>query len=259
MRTAPFSTSSYRTSAYQAQGDARSRATSVALALGIAALILLALLRMGGIVRPDFGDGRPLSTFDVSSEGKQAERTTRKAAAKAKQQAAAARTSPVTPRPVDVPQPPVPLSSLHLPGVMILNQSDYAATDIGKIKGTAGPALASNGGDAGDGDEPETVGRGPGGAPLYAAEWYREPTRAEMSTYLPHDGRTGWGMVACRTAERFRVEDCRELGETPGSGIARALRQASFQFLVRPPRRGGQPMIGVWVRIKFDLVRAPAE
>ncbi|MDQ3145181.1 MAG: hypothetical protein M3Q57_09960, partial [Pseudomonadota bacterium] len=101
----------------------------------------------------------------------------------------------------------------------------------------------------------QRVGTGPNGEPLYAAEWHREPTNAQLAGYLPKQMPQGGGsgLVACRTAERFRVEDCVELGSTPpGSRLAAAVRQAAWQFLVRPPRIGGRPQVGGWVRIRID-------
>ena len=47
-------------------------------------------------------------------------------------------------------------------------------------------------------------------------------------------------VIACKTAPRHRVTYCVVLGNGPaGSGLGRAVLNASWQFLVRAPRRGG--------------------
>jgi protein TonB len=99
----------------------------------------------------------------------------------------------------------------------------------------------------------ERVGTAPNGQPLYAAEWYREPDHAMMRSYLSGANGPGWGLIACRTAPDFRVEDCVGLGEYPqGSQIMRSALAAAWEFRVRPPRRGGQVLVGSWVRIRID-------
>jgi protein TonB len=99
----------------------------------------------------------------------------------------------------------------------------------------------------------ERVGTAPNGEPLYAAEWYREPAADMMRSYLSTARGPGWGLIACRTAPDYRVEDCVALDEYPdGSQITRSALAAAWEFRVRPPRRGGQPLVGSWVRIRID-------
>jgi len=160
------------------------------------------------------------------------------------------------------PAPPIPKPVIELPPrplqMIELTPEEYKSADISKL-GTVG-AGQSQGQQTAEGPRPgdsARVGTAPDGEPLYAAEWYREPTNTELGAYMPKrmpEG-GGWGMIACKTAPRFKVEDCVELGQGPaGSHLAGAVRQAAWQFLVRPPRIGGKPMIGQWVRIRIDYI-----
>jgi periplasmic protein TonB len=98
------------------------------------------------------------------------------------------------------------------------------------------------------------VGVAPDGSKLYAAEWAREPTDAELAFYIRGKGRPGaWGLIACKTIARFKVEDCRPIGESPGSGLGYAVTEAAWQFRVKPPRINGEYQVGTWVSIRIDL------
>ena len=167
---------------------------------------------------------------------------------------------PVT-RPEPKPVPPRPRLQLPKPAappnrpldLLVLSREEMAAADIRNL-GTAGGrgvTMASNS----DDDSP-VVGRGPRGETLYAAEWAREPTDTELGGYLPANAPDGYGLVACRTAPQNRVEDCVELGQSPrGSRLASAVRQAAWQFRVKPPRKNGRPLIGEWVQIRITYTR----
>jgi len=161
-----------------------------------------------------------------------------------------ARQQPVPPKLTKSEQVDTSSNPLNM---LVVSSDVFRSGDIARFmpRGEQQAAVA-----AAPGESDSSVGEGPGGAKLYNAEWYREPTSAEMDGYMPRNGvRSGYGMIICRTIADYRVEDCRELEEAPqGSGLARAVRLASWQFRVRPPRIGGKPMIGTWVRIRFDMI-----
>ena len=199
--------------------------------------------------RPEFAGDR-LITFDINAETEQDR-------SRSVQKQPEAVANPKPPRPA----PPTPKPEIKLPRrplqMIEVTPEEYKAADIATL-GTAGGAPArgpelAQGRSAGDSAR---VGTAPNGEPLYAAEWYREPTDTELAAYMPRSipgGADAWGLIACRTAPRYRVEDCVELGSSPGSRLAGAARQAAWQFLVRPPRIGGKPMVGEWVRIRITI------
>lgn len=228
----------------------RRRAAAVALTVLVHLLILLLLLRLAPRDFVPSGDQGSLATFNVGPPAA-AEREQRKAAPRPKQ-AAQARPPAALPPPRPVPQAtPVPQAKPDASGVIWLDREAFANSDItgkGKADGDA------EGEDTADSAAPYGPGQGPGGQRLYRAEWVREPTSAELRTFLPAAPKDSWGMIACQTIPDNRVDNCRTLGESPlGSRIATGMRRAAWQFLVRPPRVGGKPQIGVWVSIRIDF------
>lgn len=230
------------------------RSAAIILALIIEALIALLFLYM----TPAFHkkEEPKVVVFGIQAEGDNAESKSDNKQQKAKPKGgASAKTDASKPIPVPTPVPPPPVETKPQQNNFIrLSRSDMAASDLSRGASTA-PTGNSNSPDTGEtgfaaGDS-EVVGKGPNGEPLYAAEWYREPTDAELRSDLVTG--SGWGMIACRTAPNYRVEDCQEIGQSPrGSRLASAVRNAAFQFRVRPPRKGGQKLIGAWVRIRID-------
>jgi periplasmic protein TonB len=251
-----MATASYRPAANRHRASPGRRAASFLLALLIEVLLLLAFLTINfrERPRPEFEGGR-LTTFDVSAESEQDRSMQRQPQEQEQVKTRPPRVAPPVPRPaVELPERPLDM--------LIVSKEVYEASDISRL-GSNAPGYVKSARSGGSGRDPgdsERVGTAPDGQPLYAAEWYREPTNQELSAYLPKslpEG-GGWGLIACRTAERYRVTDCVELGNSPpGSHLAGAVRQAAWQFLVRPPRVGGRPMIGEWVRIRIDYSRGP--
>lgn len=238
--------------AYRYRPSARSRITAAALSLAICLGIALMLIWMGLVGAPPVEKREKVTAISFSTEP-----SDKVAGNQAAAKAARPKAAPVMPEtePQPRPQPtPTPSEAPKFDLAKPRPADPFAGFDLGKLPKRSGGASAGEGQNSAAAYGP---GEGPGGVRLYNAEWYREPTEAEVGPYMPKRNIDAeWAMIACRTVERNRVENCQELGESPrGSGLARALRQASWQFLVRPPRINGKPLVGEWVRIRFDFKR----
>lgn len=245
-------------SSYQNGASFRSRATSFLIAFAICALMVWLLIRLGvlpPIVKQETVTLKLLAEQNASAAAGSHTIDKKQHASRGKVRPTPA-VKPAASKPVQTPpHPPIPWM------VTPLSHEEFAASDISKLPSHAGegaPSGQSADGSGSGADSGSTYGpgEGPGGEQLFNAEWYVKPPQSALAFYLPPGASpVGYGMIACKTIPDYRVEDCRELGETPGSGLARALRQAAWQFRVRPPRKGGRPIIGAWVRIRWDQLR----
>ncbi|WP_230769347.1 hypothetical protein [Sphingomonas sp. Leaf4] len=245
----------------QAPVPLRRRVATLALVVGIHLLILWLLLHIAPtIMSPPPGPESALvvdmlPADRVAPAAAPAKQAARKAASGSA--ATAAPVERVAPPPDIPPPPPVPTAPSDdiWSRVIPMTGRDFARAAIapGKSAATEGAGSGAAKGDSGDGDAVADAGGGSGGGDrLYAADWYRRPTHAELSTYLSPRAQPGWGEIACRTIPNNQVTDCREIGQSArGSGLAGAVRQAAWQFRIVPPRVGGKPLIGVWVRIRI--------
>lgn len=242
-------------SSYANRPTLGSRAVSFAISAALVALLIWMLLRLG--LLPDVLPSKPpgsLTTIDV--QGDRPSHSAAKAIkAVTKPQAAKPTVTKVAPVPPPVVPPP-PIPWIHM------SHDDFVQSDISTKPNRSAERAASGEGEqtadsgADSGNDNGSGGGSPGDR-LYSAEWYpRPPTQQEMDFYMPKNGlrASGWGEIACRTVANYRVEDCKQLGDTPGSGFARAMVNAAWQFRVMPPRVNGKPQVGTWVRIHYDFI-----
>ena len=254
---------SYPLSSHPDRETLRRRVTALALALAANALLVLALLTLAPALTGKPEANRRPAAFSLLPEAAEEDDASSESAAKAEQASDAAAQpgpAPEVPAPAASPVPPPPIRL----NILNLSRDDLAATDSVLQRARRADSAPEGGGaagDAGGSDTADAGGTGPNGERLYNAEWYVRPTQAELAFYLPSGApRTGWGMIACRTVEKYRVEDCVEIGQSPpGSGLARAVRQAAWQFRVMPPRIGPRRMVGAWVRIRIEYTESGAQ
>jgi protein TonB len=253
-----------RTRLFADSGLLRRRGAAIALALIIELLLALLLFFLAPPL-PGRKEASRTTVFGI--EASKGEESTDKKPAEKRQQKAArarARAQPQTqPPPAPVPAPLETPAPVGPPTFLKLSRNDYQQGDIAKVPSRATDSNATDnetadaGGGGGAGDTPTLGRKGRHGETLYVAEWYREPRSAELQPYVNENRARypGFGLVACRTVARYKVEDCYELDETRGTGFAGSVRQAAFQFLVRPPRVGKKLMVGEWVAIRIDYRR----
>ena len=237
----------YRLSAPYEATPLQRRASGLALAIAVNLGLLLVLWGLGKFA-PVAEKPSHSVLIDLMPES-------RSAASEQKQRAGPKTAQRSQPQPLRKPPPIIlptkPTIAVPPPAqkpveILQLSKDEMAAGDISNLPKT---------GASGEGDS-EVVGHGPNGEVLYAAEWARHPTDAELGGYLPHNAPDGYGIVACKTVAGDRVEDCIELDQEPhGSHLAAAVRQAAWQFRIRPPRKNGIPLVGSWVSIRIDYER----
>ena len=211
--------------------DPRQRALVLGFTLLVEVLVVLLIIAFGGSrVREVIMSSAPTAiTFVPNEIARAPSPQPRRSEAKS-----APRPTPPRPRPVPL-APPTPSAALPF---IPMSRADLAASDISRLGSAAGAGAAPAAG-----AKTAAVGEGPGGVTLYAAEWVREPSDAELRTYLPRSvGPGSWALIACQTIAHNHVENCAQLGESPrGSGLSKAMRLAAWQFRVRPPRVDGKP------------------
>ena len=233
------------------------RTLAIGLALAIAGLLLFMLLSWGPGDQPDNQEELiSVVSLEATEIAKDAPEPSNPEREQAEERTTSPQPEPDEPQPLEQtqPLPPQVPEPRAAPPVQMPIQRPLPASPPPAARPSSGPVYGPpNSGGSSSSRDSERVGTAPNGEPLYAAAWYREPSDGELRGYLSTASGPGWGLIACRTAPDYRVEDCVGLDEYPnGSQINRAVLAAAWQFQVRPPRRGGRLLVGSWVRIRID-------
>lgn len=244
------------------------RTVGIGLALLIEGLLLLALLSLGPAKQPGREKER-ITTVNLDADKASEEA---KPSSTQSEQRVEEKPAPQQPTPEEVlpsvpsetpPSPPAPplakppVAPIARAVVPVLNERPAPVANPPRSTEPLPPRRPVYGPPDSGGSpafrDTERVGTAPNGEPLYAAAWYSEPKPEQLRGYLSTANGPGWGLIACRTVPDYRVEDCVALDEYPnGSQINRAVLAAAWEFKVRPPRLGGQSLVGAWVRIRID-------
>ena len=231
-------------------------------------LLLIAMLLSIGLYEPEeeVEIAPSLTTFDASDASAEPEGEPEEQAEQSEQQEAVEvevqpPVTPPRPSPLDIvpiPRPAITPPPIEVPPPQIVETPQVAPPDDrprAVIRSDRNFGPANSGGNRGKSDT-QIVGTAPDGSPLYAARWFREPTRQEMSGYLDTVEPPAWALIACKTAPRWEVVDCVPLDQSsPNSNIMNAVLASTWQYQVRPPVRGTQSLVGSWVRIRISYTR----
>ena len=245
--------------AHHQPGGLKRRVLGMGAALLIEALLLLVLLTLNGVNAPTKRE----VVVDITAHDVDEPPPPRPAASAKPPPGPPALVPPPPSTAEPVPQPsavpqPVPVIVLPRPFTLPPAPGTRPSPAPPANQPAYGPPDTGGGGGSAYGDS-ERVGTAPNGEAMYAATWYMKPTDSQLRGYLSTADGPGWALITCKTVPDYRVEDCVGLGEYPeGSGMLRAVLAAAWQFRVRPPRRGGQAMVGAWVRIRIDYELRPA-
>ena len=239
------------------QSPAGRRATGFALALAIEGLLVLLLLTLGWERPPEVEKQVPtVVTFiapEVSEESPEPPRASPEPEQRSETRPQPRQPTPEQPAPERPAEPAAPSIAPPAPAIVPMRWSLVPALPRAPAAPPARPVYGPPDVRSAAMRDTERVGTAPNGEPLYAASWYREPDDAMMRAYLSSARGPGYGLIACRTAPDFRVEDCVALEDYPtGAQITRSALAAAWEFRVRPPRRGGQVLVGSWVRIRIS-------